>query len=135
MPGRRLARPSTAQFLHEDQPMDENDIRDRAQALGDALVAGDIDKATADFSEELRHNLGEVVALLPLPATAAAVESIEQTFSGFTALVRLTGETDEVVLQTRWKDRDGRATIIEASHLSRAELEPPVEGEAEPAAE
>ena len=31
------------------------------------------------------------------------------------------GETDEVELQTRWKDRDGEPTLVEASHLSRTE--------------
>jgi hypothetical protein len=33
-------------------------------------------------------------------------------------VLRLVGETDEVLIQTRWKERDGRPTVIEASHLS-----------------
>jgi len=46
------------------------------------------------------------------------------------------GETDEVTLQTRWKERDGRATLIEVSHLSSTERashgdEGSVEGEAD----
>ena len=55
--------------------MDEQAVRDRAQALCDALVAGDVDRATEDFSVELRRNLGEVIALLPLPSSEATVES------------------------------------------------------------
>ena len=39
---------------------------------------------------------------------------------GFTVLLRLVGAGEEVVVETRWKERDGRPTIIEASHLSRA---------------
>jgi hypothetical protein len=35
--------------------------------------------------------------------------------------LRLVGETEEAMVQTRWKDRDGRPTIVEASHLSRVE--------------
>ena len=34
-------------------------------------------------------------------------------------------------LQTRWKDRDGEPTLVEASHLSRTERVVPEEGEGE----
>jgi hypothetical protein len=102
--------------------MDEQDVRDRAEAVCAALVAGDADGAMAAFGGELRRNLGEVLALFPLPATDAAIESVERGGSGFTVVLRLVGETDEVTLQTRWKERDGQATLIEVSHhqLDRA---------------
>ena len=99
--------------------MDEQAVRDRAQAVCEALVAGDIERATTDFSPELRRNLGEVLALLPLPATEATVESVEHGGAGYNVVIRLVGGTDEVLVQTRWKDRDGRPTIVEASHLSK----------------
>ncbi len=100
--------------------MDEEDVREHAQALCEALVAGDIDRATEDFSAELRHNLGEVIALLPLPSTEATIVSIERGGSGYNVVIRLVGDSEEVQIQTRWKDRDGKPTLIEASHLSRA---------------
>jgi hypothetical protein len=115
--------------------MDEQAVRDRAQSLCDALVAGDIDTATADFSKELRANLGEVIALLPLPSTAAEIDSVEHGYSGYGVVLRLTGESEEVMLQTRWKDREGHPTVVEASHLSRAVTEPPVEEASEGAAD
>ena len=101
--------------------MDEQDVRDRAEAVCAALVAGDVDGAIGAFSEELRRNLGEVLTLFPLPATDATIESVERGGSGFIVVLRLVGETDEVTLQTRWKERDGRATLIEVSHLSSTE--------------
>jgi hypothetical protein len=105
--------------------MDEQAVQDRAQALCDALVAGDIDSATQDFSPELRQNLGEVIAMLPLPAHEATVGSVERGGSGgYTVVLRLVGETDEVELQTRWKDRDGNPTVVEASHLSAVTRDP-----------
>ena len=58
--------------------MEEAQVRERADAMCAALVAGDVGKATEDFSKELRQNLGEVVALLPLPATEGTVDSIER---------------------------------------------------------
>lgn len=105
--------------------MDEQDVRTRAEAMCAAIVAGDIEQATVDFSDELRRNLGEVISLLPLPASEATIESIERGgSSGFTATLRLVGETEEAQIVTRWKDRDGTPTVIEASHLSRKAMEP-----------
>src|SRR4029078_7813282 len=58
--------------------MEEPQVRERAEAMCAALVAGDVGKATEAFSKELRQNLGEVVALLPLPETEGTVESIDR---------------------------------------------------------
>ena len=80
-----------------------------------ALVAGDIEQAAADFSPELRRNLGEVVALLPLPSHEATVDTIAHGGTGFIVTIKLVGETEEVVIQTRWKDRDGHPTLVEAA--------------------
>ena len=102
--------------------MDEQAVREHAQAFCDGLVAGDIELATADFSPELRRNLGEVLSLLPLPANEATVNSVEHGGAGFNVVIRLAGETEEVLIQTRWKDRDGRPTVVEASHLSKTVL-------------
>ena len=106
--------------------MDEDQVRSAAGAFGDALVDGDVDRAISQLSDELHRNLGEVVSLLPLPVREATVESIDRGASAFVVTSRLVGETDEVELQTRWKDRDGQPTVIEASHLSRVELDPRV---------
>ena len=103
--------------------MDEQAVRKRAEAMCQALVAGDVERVMADFSAELRRNLGEVLTLFPLPATDATVESVERGGSGYVVVIQLVGETDQVQVQTRWKDRDGHATLVEASHLSRTAIE------------
>lgn len=120
--------------------MDEPQVRERAQALCDALVAGNVDQAISELSEELRRNLGEVLALLPLPATEVAIESVERGGSAFVVVIRLVGETAEDRVQTRWKDRDGRPKVVEVSHLSRTaraaeETPSATEGEGESEAE
>ncbi len=104
--------------------MDEQTVRQHARAMCEAIVAGDVDRATQDVSAELRRNLGEVISLLPLPSKEATIESVELGGSSYVVVLRLVGETDEVQVQTRWKDRDGKPTIVEASHLSRVELAP-----------
>lgn len=116
--------------------MDDDAVRKHAQALCDGLVAGDIARATTDFSPELRKHLGEVLALLPLPSSEASVRSVDRRGSGFDVVLRLVGETEEVLIQTRWKDRDGHPTVVEASHQSRTPMaaesgEPAGDGEGE----
>jgi hypothetical protein len=64
------------------------------------------------------------MALLPLPAVAATIESIERSGSGAHVIVYdVVGETDQTQVQTRWKDRDGEPRIVEVSHLSRTTRE------------
>jgi hypothetical protein len=101
--------------------MEEQDVRAAAQAVGDALVGGNVDAAIEYLSEELHRNLGEVVALLPLPATEASIVSIDRATSAYVVVLRVVGETSDVELETRWKDRDGEPRIVEVSHLSQTE--------------
>ncbi|HZM73426.1 MAG TPA: hypothetical protein VFC71_08595 [Candidatus Polarisedimenticolia bacterium] len=105
--------------------MDEQAVRTRAESFCEALVAGDVDRAIGDFSSALRQNLGEVLTLFPLPSSAAEIDSVERSPTGFVVTLRLTGAGEEVLVQTRWKDRDGEPTIVEASHLSRTMVEEP----------
>ena len=106
------------------RPMDEDAVQGRARAFGDALVAGAVDDAIALLSAELQRNPGEVVAMLPLPATQVEITSVDRTASGYAVVLHVTGETAEDEVQTRWKDRDGEPRIVEVSHLSRTEREP-----------
>ena len=101
--------------------MDEQDVRTRAEAVCVALVAGDVGVFIESLSNELRQNVGEVLTLLPLPATEATIESIASGGSAAqTVVLRILGEHKEVTIQTRWKDRDGTPTIIEAGNLTSA---------------
>jgi hypothetical protein len=111
--------------------MDRDLVQTHAQAQCDALIAGDIDQAAEDFSPELKSNLGQFVTLLPLPLTEATVESVEQTGTGYLVVIRAVGENDIVRMQTRWKERDGRPTMVEASHIVE-HSEPVTAGEEEP---
>lgn len=99
--------------------MTEDDVRRQAGLVCDALVAGDIDAVIATFSDELKRNIGEVLALLPMPTSEATIESLERGGSSHVVVINLVGETDEVQLETRWKDRDGEPRIVEVSHLSQ----------------
>lgn len=115
--------------------MDEETVRLRAEAYCEALVAGDMERAAQDLSEQLSANLGQLVAMLPMPLTSATVESLERTASGFLAVLHLVGESTETKLETRWKDRDDRPVIVEVSHQPEEAVTPTEaddEGEPEP---
>ena len=57
---------------------------------------------------------------------------MEVAGSGYVAMLRLVGETSVVELQTRWKERDGQPTIVEASHVAEpVPVEAPAETEDE----
>jgi hypothetical protein len=107
--------------------MDEQSVRDHAQAHIEALRAGDIGAASQEMSPELQRHLGELVAMLPLPLTEAAIESVEMTGTGYVSVLRLSGEGGTVRINARWKERDGRPMIVEASRVT----EPPTPSEAE----
>ena len=109
--------------------MDQQAVRDHVQATCDALLAGDIERAATELSNELRSNMGQFVVLLPLPLTEATIESLEPGGTGWVAILRLVGESDEVRLQTRWKDRDGEPRMVEASHIAPPQPVPAEEGE------
>jgi hypothetical protein len=112
--------------------MTEQAVREQAQAFCDALLAGDIGQAADQMSRELRANLGPVVAMLPLPLTEGTIASVEPTTTGYRAVLLLVGEGDNSVqLETRWKDREGRPTIVEASRVHEEPVEEAPIGESD----
>jgi hypothetical protein len=108
--------------------MTEDEVRAAAERVGAALVAGNVDEAIGYLSDELKRNLGEVVALLPLPATEATIQSVERGASAFVVVVHVIGESTETELETRWKDRDGEPRIVEVSHRSQVAIAAAAEG-------
>ncbi|MEP6468791.1 MAG: hypothetical protein ABJC24_03385 [Chloroflexota bacterium] len=109
--------------------MDEQSVREHAQAHCDALLAGDIGLASQEMSRELQSNLGSVVSMLPLPLTEATVESVEMTAKAYRAVLHLVGDGGSIRLETRWKERDGRPTMVEASHVPETPAAPEFEPE------
>ena len=93
-------------------------------------MAGDIGKASEQMSKELHSTLGQFAAMLPMPMTEASIESIESTPTGYRVVLHLVGEGDTLRLETRWKDRDGRPTIVEASRVHEEPVVSDVDAEA-----
>ena len=112
--------------------MDEQTVREHAQAYCDALQAGDVGRSAQEMSRELQANLGSLVAMLPLPLMEARIESVEMAGTAYLAVLHLVGEEGSIRLQTRWKERDGRPTMVEASHVQETPAAPDAAATSEP---
>lgn len=112
--------------------MTEEEVRERAKAVCDALISGDVGSIIEMLSDELRRSPGETVALLPLPAQKAVVASVESAGGGaaYVAVLEVTSEAEHLELQTRWKDRGGETRMVEVSHRSRRAIEAEAEAAA-----
>jgi hypothetical protein len=94
--------------------MDEGKTRDHINQHADAVVRGDMDAIVADFSEELRPSVPQIVQdVLPQPVTAAEVLSTDVGESEAMAMIRYSG-TGEVTIRSRWQEQAGRPVIVHA---------------------
>ena len=94
--------------------MDEARTRDHIHQHADAVVRADMDAILADFSEDLRPAVPQIVhEVLPQPVTAAEVLNIDVGDSDAVALIRYSGP-GEVTVRSRWQEQAGRPVIIHA---------------------
>lgn len=92
--------------------MDEAKTRGTIEEHAAAVVRGDMDAVTADFSEELRPQVPQIAQALPRPVTAADVLSIEVGDEESVAMIRYSGDTGEVTIRSRWREIGGRPLIV-----------------------
>jgi hypothetical protein len=93
--------------------MDENRVREQAQAHGDAVARGDLNAAGGDLTTEAMAGAGDVMKQLPRPVREAAVLDVTVDGDVFVARISYRGEDDEKLVESRWVDRDGVPKIVE----------------------
>ena len=94
--------------------MDDQQTRDHIDAHAEAVVRGDMDAVTADFTEGLRAHVPEIAQALPQPVTGADVLSVDVGAAESVAMIRYSGEASEVTIRSRWQDEGGRPVIVHA---------------------
>jgi hypothetical protein len=94
--------------------MDEARTREHVEKHAVAVERGDMDAVAADFSKELRPQVPQIAQALPQPVTAADVLSVEVGDAECVALIRYSGDSDEVTIRSRWQEQDGRPVIVAA---------------------
>ena len=86
--------------------------------VGDALVAEEHRPLATEISGTSFGDLGEVLA--PAAPSERGDCRIRRTWrSWLQRRHRVAGDTYEVLIQTRWKERDGLLNIVEASDLEQ----------------
>ncbi|HEX2050235.1 MAG TPA: hypothetical protein VHJ34_06320 [Actinomycetota bacterium] len=95
--------------------MDENVVRERAQAHGDAVVAGDLRRAGGDLTKEAAAQAPAVMAKLPRPLRSARVEAVTAAGDDFVARTSYEGDDAATTVDSRWAERDGKVSIVELS--------------------
>lgn len=92
--------------------MDESIVKQHAEAHGQAIVDGDMNRAGSDLTKDAMAEAGPVMKALPRPVTAADVQSVTAEGDAFVATIRYRGTDDEgVVVRSRWIDEGGRPKI------------------------
>ncbi|HEY3726667.1 MAG TPA: hypothetical protein VGL51_05810 [Solirubrobacteraceae bacterium] len=97
--------------------MDETRTRSQIHDHADAVVRGDMDAVIADFSAELRPQVPQLAQALPMPVTSAEVKKIELGDEESVAEIQYTGDSGQVTIRTRWREIDGRPSIVAGEPL------------------
>lgn len=95
--------------------MDEDQVRERAEAHGRAVVENDLRTAGADLTPEGMKDAATVMPQLPKPVTASEVLSVEPAGSDYLVRIHYSGEDGDATVGSRWTDRDGRPMITAMS--------------------
>ncbi len=92
--------------------MDENLVRQRAEAHGQATVAGDLKRAGSDLTSEAMAQAPGVMRSMPSPLTASEVTELAASGDECVATIRYVGESGEAIVASRWAERDGELKIV-----------------------
>ena len=92
--------------------MDETAVREYAEAHAQAMEEGDLRRAASDLSEEVKQQVGDVMAAIPNPVTKAELVSVEGTGDEAVARIRFAGEGRVTTVDSRWADVGGRPRIV-----------------------
>ena len=91
--------------------MDENTIRQHADAHAQAVVAGDLRKASSDLNDAAKQQAPTVMKSLPRPTTSASVEDVTTEGDAVVARILYAGTDSKATVASRWVEENGRPVI------------------------
>jgi hypothetical protein len=95
--------------------VDEEAVREHAEAHGEAVVAGDLRTAGGDLDGDALVQAGDVMKQLPRTLTSAEIISLETTSEAAVVRTRYAGDEGEAVVESRWEERGDRPKIVSLS--------------------
>lgn len=93
--------------------MDDSKVRERAEAHGNAVVAGDLRRAAADLTDDAKAQAPGVMKQIPQPASEAAIEEVRAEGDEYVARIRYSKGDESTTVASRWGERDGEPKIID----------------------
>ncbi len=88
-------------------------IRQHAEAHGQATVAGDLKRAGSYLTPEAMAQAPGVMRSMPSPLTSCEVTAVQSSGDESVATIRYVGEGGELVVESRWAERDGQPKIVD----------------------
>jgi hypothetical protein len=92
--------------------MNEEIVRESAQAHAEATVAGDLKRAGSDLDRSAYGAAGKVMKQMPQDLTACEVTEVRAEGDEFVASIRYDG-AGSVTVESRWAEREGRPVIVD----------------------
>jgi hypothetical protein len=93
--------------------MEEETVREHAEAHAAANVAGDMARAASDLTADARANIGPVARRLPRPITSGDITKVEQAGDKFIVEIVYGGTDSKAVVESVWVEQEGRPMIAE----------------------
>jgi hypothetical protein len=94
--------------------MDEEAVREYAEAHAAANISGDMSRAATDLTDEARANIGPVARKLPRPITAGNVTSVSGDDEGrCVVVIEYSGPRSSATVESVWIEQEGRPMIAE----------------------
>jgi hypothetical protein len=92
--------------------MDEATVRERAEAHGQAMVGGDLNRAGQDLTGDARTQAGPVMKALPRPITSAEILDVRTEADEVVVNILYLGADSKATVESRWADVDGKPMIV-----------------------
>jgi hypothetical protein len=92
--------------------LDEEVVKERAQAHGEATVAGDLKRAGSDLDRSAYAAAGEVMKQMPADLSSSEVTQVRADGDEWIVGIRYEGSAS-VTVESRWAERDGRPAIVD----------------------
>ena len=93
--------------------MDEEQVRTSAETHGRATAEGDLRVAGSFLTKDAMAKAGEVMKAMPEGLHAAEVTGVEAAGDDYVALIRYTGSSGDVTVESRWAETEGAPKIVD----------------------
>jgi hypothetical protein len=93
--------------------MDQANVREHAEAHANAIVTGDLARASSDLTDEAKRGARAVMAEMPRPVTDARVGEVLVSDNDAVATIVYAGNDTQISVESRWEEREGRPMIVD----------------------